>query len=96
MTQQITITADAPVEIRPLLESAIQGQSRTLALGLRRTRERIEAFELRHGMSSFEFERRFTQRDLPETLEYIEWLGELRTLRLLEDQQQALSSLRIQ
>jgi len=95
MVQQVTVTADTRVSLRPLLESAIHTQAKMLTLGLQRVRERLLVFEQRFSMSSDDFERRFNARELNESLDFIEWLGELKTLRLLEDQQQALRNLQL-
>ncbi len=95
MLQNITITTNSKVSLRPLLESAIQTESKVLALGLRRTQERLAEFEQRYGFTSDEFERRFAARELDESLDFIEWLGEIKTLRLLTEQRQALQGLKI-
>jgi len=95
MSQNITITTDAKVSLKPLLESAIQTEVKVLALGLQRTRERLLEFERRFGMTSVDFEHRFSARELDESLDFIEWMGEIKTLRLLEDQQRALQGVQI-
>jgi len=90
MTQQVTITTDAQVPLKPLIESAIRAELRMLELGLERTRQRLRAFEERYGMTSEEFERRFNAGDLAESLDFIEWAGEIKTYELLEAQWQTL------
>ena len=95
MSQNITITTDAKVSLKPLLELAIQTEVKVLALGVQRTRERLLEFEQRFGMTSEDFEQRFSARELDESLEFIEWMGEIKTLRLLEDQQRALQGAQI-
>ena len=95
MVQNVTITTNATVSLRPLVESAIQTEVKVLALGLQRTRERLAEFEQRFGMSSADFEQRFDAHELDESLDFIEWLGEIKTLRLLEDQRRALQGAKI-
>jgi len=95
MVQHVTVTGNADTSLKQVLESAIQSELKMLAIGLRRTRERLGEFEQRFSMSSSEFERRFNARELQESLDFIEWLGELKTLRMLEDQQQILQGLQI-
>jgi hypothetical protein len=46
-------------------------------------------------MSTAEFERRFTPDDLGETLDFIEWMGEIKTLRLLEEKHDTLKEAKI-
>ncbi len=90
MLQQVTITSESPVSIKPLIEGAIRAELRMLDLGIARTRAQLSAFEKRFGMTTAEFARRFDGHDLKETLEFIEWSGEIKMLELLEEQRQAL------
>lgn len=95
MLQQLVITTHNKDTLKPLLESAIQAELKTLEAGLRQTRQRLEEFEQRFGMSTVDFERRLSTRELEETLEYIEWRMELGMLRLLEKQHQTLREARL-
>lgn len=90
MLQQVTVSAETPMSLKPLLRAAIQSEIKMLSFGINRTRERLVAFEKQFDMNSEEFERRFTARDLNESLDFIEWEGEIKTLRLLEEQQAVL------
>ena len=90
MVQQVTITTEASVALKPLIESAIQSELRILKLGLERTKERLRTFEEQYGLISTEFERRFETGEIEESLDFIEWAGEIKTYRLLEAHQQAL------
>lgn len=84
MTQQVVVTTDVPVALKPLLESAIQSELRLLDLGLARTAERLRAFEAQYGLTSEEFARRFETREANENLDFIEWAGEIKTAHLLQ------------
>jgi hypothetical protein len=48
------------------------------------------AFEERYGLTSKEFERRFDAGKVEESLDFIEWAGEIKTYRLLRSHRQAL------
>ncbi|MBI3330053.1 MAG: hypothetical protein HYZ81_25515 [Nitrospinae bacterium] len=89
MNQQVIVTTDASVALKPLLESAIQSELRMLELGLARTSQRMHAFEEQYGMTSEEFERRFQAGEVAESPDFIEWAGEIKTHHLLKAQQQA-------
>jgi hypothetical protein len=93
--QQLTITTDVSVELKPLIESAIRSELRLLELGLERTRQRLQVFEQRYNLTSEEFERRFNAGEVAESLDFIEWAGEIKTYQLLEAQQQALQRVRL-
>lgn len=90
MSQQVVVTTDVPVELKPLLTSAIQAELRLLELGLARTSQRLSAFEEQYGLTSELFERRFEAGEIEESLDGVEWAGEIKTWRLLKTQQQAL------
>ena len=46
-------------------------------------------------MTSEEFERRYTAAEIDETLASIEWLGEIKMLRVLSEQKLALDGARV-
>ena len=95
MLQQVTITSQAKVKIKPLLEAALTNEKKLLKHGLQRTRERLSAFEAQQKMSSEEFARRFGAGELEETLEYIDWLMEIKALQMLEEQYDALDEAQV-
>ena len=90
MIQQVIIRSEATISIKPLVEGAIQNELKTLAYGLKRTREQLATFEERFGMASEEFESRYNGGDLDETLDTIDWLMEIQALRLLQEEYNAL------
>lgn len=95
MIQQVTITSESPVSLKPLLEGAIQAELKLLQHGINRTREHLAVFEKQFGMTSEEFERRFDGKDLQETLDFLDWWMELEALHLLEDKYRALQEARV-
>ncbi len=95
MTQQVTVIADTAVALKPLLEAAIKTELRMLELGVERTLQRLVAFEEQYSMRSEEFEQRFGKGDLIESLDFIEWWGEIKTYKLLKTQQQTLAGARL-
>lgn len=95
MLGQVTVTTEAPNVLKPLLRVALQNEAKSLAHSIKRTRERLNAFELRFGMTSDEFDRRFGAAELEETLDFIDWFGEIRMLRVLNEQKLALDGARV-
>ena len=84
MLQQLVITTHDKTSLRPLLESAIENQKKTLKAGLARTQARLAEFEQRYGMTSAEFERRLQAREIEETFDFTDWRMELGMLTLLQ------------
>lgn len=95
MLQQVMVTSSGPAAIKPLLEAAIRSQLRALEHGIQHTKERLAEFEQQFQMTSADFERGFEDGRIEETLDFIEWMGEIKTLRLLEDQLRSLQSTKI-
>ena len=83
MLQQLVISTHDKTSLRPLLESAIENQKKTLNAGLTRTQARLTEFEQRYGMTSAEFERRLQAREIEETFDFTDWRMELGMLALL-------------
>lgn len=90
MTQQVVVTTDTTVELKPLVQSALRSEARLIELALERTRQRLRDFEARFGLTTEEFIRRFLRAEIEESLDYIEWAGEAKTVEQLEAQYQAL------
>ncbi len=90
MSQEVRITSQTSIPLKPLVQSALRTEVRLLEIGLARTRERLRQFEQRYGISSEEFEKRFRSGELGDALDFIEWAGELELYRLLQAQREAL------
>ena len=90
----LTLTSPRQRPLRPLVEAAIQNELRLLQAGIRRTEGRILAFEARYALSSQEFLQRYEEDELPETLDYAEWIGEQRLLERLREKARTLEEIR--
>jgi hypothetical protein len=95
MLQQITIQTPNAKRLKPLLKSVIENEIYDVEHGIELTRAKLESFEKQYQMSTAEFERRFKPGDLEETLDFIEWMGEIKTLRLLEEKRNTLKEAKI-
>ncbi len=95
MWQQVIIETEDKAVLKPLLRSAIENEKKMLALGLERTRRRLDDFEQQFGMTSDDFEQRLNTAELAETVEFTDWRMEIGMLRLLERQYRALDDARL-
>jgi len=95
MLQQITIQTSDAKRLKPFIKSAFRIQLEDVEHGIQMTRERLANFEKQYNMSTTEFERRFHPGDLEETLEFIEWEGEIETLHLLEEKKNIIQTAHI-
>lgn len=90
----LTLTSPRQRPLRPLVEAAIENELRILETGIRRTEQRLQAFEDRHALSTEAFLRKYENDELPETLEYAEWIGEHRMLERLQEKAATLREIR--
>jgi len=88
--QQITIRSESGVALKPLLASAIQTELRLIGFSIERTQQKLSNFERQYEMVSEEFEAQLESGAIEETLEHIEWSGEIETLRRLRTKYQTL------
>ena len=90
----LTLTSSRQRPLRPLVEAALSNELRVIQAGIRRTEQRLQAFESRHGLSSQEFLQRYENDELAETLDFAEWVGEYRLLERLHEKAETLQGIR--
>ncbi len=90
----LTLTSSGQRSLRPLVEAALNNELRLIQAGIRRTERRLHEFEKQHGFSSKEFLKRYENDELPETLDFIEWIGECRLLERLNEKADTLQEIR--
>ncbi len=91
---QLTLTATTQRPLQPLIEAALNSELRLLEAAIQRTEQRLRGFEAAHGMSSAQFVLRYENDELPETLEFDEWVGEYRLLNRLCEKADAYRGIR--
>lgn len=79
-----------------LVEAALENQERLLRAGIARTQKRIEHFEALYATNSVDFQHRFERDEWAESLDALEWLGELKMLILLNQKLEALQGIFIE
>lgn len=95
MLQEVIISGETSILLKPLVESAIRSQLKSITHGIKRTQERLQNFEQKYSLSTAEFERRFKAHAINESLDFIDWWMEAEALHLLESKYQALHEARI-
>ena len=95
MLQHITIEIQDANQFASILRGALDRELHLVEYAIVRTWDRLREFEQKYNMSTSEFQRRFTADDLGETLDFIEWDGEIDTLRLLEEKKKMIQDAHI-
>jgi hypothetical protein len=90
----VTLVSPTQRPLRSLVEAALQNELRLLQAGIRRTEQRVKAFEVQYALSSDEFLRRYENDELAETLDLVEWVGEARLLERLREKANTLQEIR--
>jgi hypothetical protein len=90
---QLTLVSPSGVPIKSLIESALRSELKMIELSLKRTERNLQVFEQEYGMSTSDFYRRLTEDELQETLDFIEWAGEYKTLLRLQEKRQVLQEI---
>ncbi len=92
MLEQVMIETSARDDFEPILRSALQRESHLVEYAILETKDRLAEFEEKFDMKTAEFQRRFNADDLGETLDFIEWWGEVETLRLLSEKERIIKT----
>lgn len=86
----LTLVSPQPYPLQPLVESALANEMRLLEMALRQTNERLRAFETQYHLTTAEFVARYAADQVEETLDTIEWLGEHRMSKRIQQKLDAL------
>jgi hypothetical protein len=91
---ELTLISPSQRPIQPLVEGALRNELRLLEAGLRRSAQRLQEFEARHGLSTADFLQRYEENALEETRELAEWIGEFRLRERLLEKADAMRAIR--
>lgn len=83
-------------ELRPLVAAALENELRIIHAGIKRTAQRLKDFESKYELRSSEFFRRYENDELAESLDFAEWIGEIRMLERLKEKSETLKDIRIE
>lgn len=93
---ELIIKSSQPEAVKAEVQSALENQRRLICHSINRTRRNLTAFEEKYGLTTsalLESERNGSLND--DNLEFIEWIGESRTLEYLEAELKLLEDIRI-
>ncbi|NQE45070.1 hypothetical protein C5S31_03480 [ANME-1 cluster archaeon GoMg2] len=92
---EILIKGNKTESIMPILDSAIRNQLKLLKTSINRTQIRISSFEQKYNMSSEQFVQKIREGMDNDNLDFVEWIGETKILKRLEEEHKELEGLRI-
>ena len=83
---EILIRAGKPKTVVPVLESAIRNQLKLLKTSIKRTAMKIKSFEQKYNMSTEQFMQKMREGMDGDNLDFVEWIGETKILKRLEEE----------
>lgn len=96
MLEQITIQTSNLEQFKSMLKTALGREAKLLEYSIERTRKALESFEARYHISTDEFERKFKNREIEETLDFLDWWMEVEALRHLEAKHRLIQDARVE
>ncbi len=90
---EIVIRTGKPESIRPILDSAIRNQLKLLKASINRTQIRISSFEQKYNISSEQFVQKIREGMDDDNLDFVEWIGETKILKRLEEEYKELEGI---
>ena len=90
---QVTLVSPSGASIKNLIESALHSELKMIELSLSRTQRNLQVFEQKYKMNTSDFYRRLIENEIQETLDFIEWSGEHKTLLKLQEKHQVLQEI---
>ena len=93
---EIIIRSEQAEAVKFEVQSALDSQRKTIEDSIKRTRRNLQGFENKYSFSTSDLLHKESQGTLDDTtLDFIEWLGEARTLEHLEAELKLLTDIRI-
>lgn len=83
-------------ELKPLVEAALANELRLIEAGVQQARNAIKTFEARYQMASQDFLLRYENDEIEETMDFAEWIGEIRLIERLQEKAETLREVRFE
>ncbi len=91
---ELILVSEGRLEIKPIIEAALKNEMRLVRAGLRKTENNLKEFEKKYNMNTETFIFNYEEDKLEETIDFIEWIGELRMFERLSDKLKTMKSIR--
>ena len=95
MMTQVTVQPSTAVNVRRLLQTAVEHELRLLRIGIVRTQQQLQRFEQTFRRKTSEFYQEFQAGRLGDDVEYLKWAGEYETLQQLQNDYRELMEARL-
>ena len=93
---ELKLVSPGKREIRAIVEAALQNELCLLEAGIRRTEHKLRTFEEKYTMTTEQFVIAYENEGIDETLDFAEWIGEIRMLNRLHEKTETLKSIQFE
>ncbi len=90
---ELKLRAKDPDSLRRIIQSALSERLQTVTAGIKKTEERLQAFETKYKLSTEEFITRFNNDEFSHSFDFDEWIGESRMLAHLQQTKKSIEEI---
>lgn len=83
-------------ELKPLVQAALANELRLVEAGMKQSKHAIREFERKYQMPTKEFLSRYENDEIEESMDFAEWIGEIRLIERLEEKAQTLRDIQVE
>ncbi len=91
---ELKLLSPSKKDIKPIVEAALQNEMRLLEAGIKKTKHNLRKFETKYNLDTYHFISAYENDEFVETIEFAEWIGEIRMLEKLNDKSEILKSIK--
>ena len=77
--------------LKKIVEAALNNEMKLMETGIKRTKHRLKRFEDQYHMNTEDFISEYENDKFQESMDFIEWIGEFRLLKRLNDKLETLN-----
>ncbi|MGK7925363.1 MAG: hypothetical protein AB4290_08975 [Spirulina sp.] len=90
---ELKLRAKDSESLRRIIQSALSERLQSTIAGIKRTEERIQAFEMKYQLSTEEFISKFNSDRLSHSFDFDEWIGESKMLAHLQQTKESIEEI---
>ncbi|MEQ8385948.1 MAG: hypothetical protein RH949_26675 [Coleofasciculus sp. A1-SPW-01] len=90
---ELKLRSKDPDSLRQIIQSALSERLHSINAGIKKTQERLQAFETNYQLSTEEFITRFNNDEFAHDFDFDEWIGESRMLTHLQKTKESIEEI---
>lgn len=92
----VRLVSSGERELKPLVKAALANELRLIEAGIQQANKAISAFEDKYELATQEFVTRYENDEIEETMDFAEWIGEIRLVERLQEKAETLRDIRFE